>query len=136
MELGAVRWIVLHHLFGGRIAFCFFVVQNPITLAQNLKIDVGFKGYVMSDWGATHSTSIMAGLDVEMPSAGFMNENKITAGLAAGSITEEAIDDSVYRILRAMFAVGVMDEPLSAWSHLQLSGSQFSRTSSSFITQL
>jgi len=88
--------------------------ENPVTLGD-LKNSTGFKGYVMSDWGATHSTSIMEGLDVEMPSASFMNEDAITKGLAAGAISQSAVDDSVYRILYAMFAVGVMDEPLSAW---------------------
>ena len=89
--------------------------ENPITLKDDLKNTSKFKGYVMSDWGATHSTSIMQGLDVEMPSAKFMNPDKITAGLKDKSIDQAAIDDAVYRILYAMFAVGVMDEPLSAW---------------------
>jgi beta-glucosidase len=106
--------------------------ENPITLAQNLKVDLGFAGFVMSDWGATHSTSLMAGLDMEMPSADFMNPAAITAGLSAGNITQAGVDNAVFRILRAMFAVrtvqlfitkyphhplkvGVMDEPLSAW---------------------
>ena len=43
--------------------------ENPITLAHDLKIATKFEGYVMSDWGATHSASLMAGLDMEMPSA-------------------------------------------------------------------
>jgi beta-glucosidase len=89
--------------------------ENPITLAHDLKVKTGFKGYVMSDWGATHSTSLMAGLDVEMPSAQFMGPDAINAGLADGSITKPAVDDSVFRILRAMFDVGVMDEPIEAW---------------------
>jgi beta-glucosidase len=88
--------------------------ENPTTLGD-LKAGMGFKGYVMSDWGATHSTSIMAGLDIEMPSAKFMNPKNIRAGLAAGNITEAAVSDSVYRILLSMYAVGVMDEPESAW---------------------
>jgi len=88
--------------------------ENPTTLGD-LKHGLGFKGYVMSDWGATHSTSIMEGLDVEMPSAKFMNADKLTQGISAGNITQSAVDDAVYRILYAMFAVGVMDEPASAW---------------------
>ena len=62
--------------------------ENEVTLANDLKKTTGFKGYVMSDWGATHSTSLMAGLDVEMPSANFMNPTAINAGIAAGNITE------------------------------------------------
>lgn len=50
-----------------------------------------------------------------MPGAKFMNAGMLKLGLDAGSVTQAAIDDSVRRILRAMFAVGVMDEPLSTW---------------------
>jgi hypothetical protein len=50
-----------------------------------------------------------------MPSAGFMNPEKINAGIAAGTITGAGVDDAVFRILRAMFAVGVMDEPEGTW---------------------
>ena len=82
--------------------------ENPETLG-NLKKDLGFEGWVMSDWGATHSTSIMAGLDQEMPGAGAMNTAKITAGIAAKNITEAAVDESVTRILQGMFMAGVMD---------------------------
>ena len=88
--------------------------ENPLTLARDLKNATGFQGYVMSDWGATHSTSIMAGLDVDAW-GGFMNAEKIAAGIAANTISQEKVDDSVYRILRSMFSVGVMDEPASAW---------------------
>merc|ERR1712194_378756 len=94
--------------------------ENPLTLKRDLKDILGFKGYVMSDWGATHSTSIMRGLDLEMPGASFMNAELIKPAMAAGTITESAIDDSVMRILRPMFAVGVMDEPVSAWDWKKL----------------
>ena len=83
--------------------------ENPETLG-NLKKDLGFEGWVMSDWGATHSTSIMAGLDQEMPSAQYMNDAAIGAGIAAKNITEAAVDDSVTRILTGMFLAGVMDK--------------------------
>ena len=46
--------------------------ENPETLQRDLKERLGFEGWVMSDWGATHSTSINAGLDQEMPGAGSM----------------------------------------------------------------
>jgi beta-glucosidase len=74
----------------------------------------------MSDWGATHSLSIMQGLDMEMPSAHHSNEDAIKAGIKAGVITEAAVDDSIFRILLPMFAVGVMDEPSSAWDSKKL----------------
>jgi len=41
---------------------------NESTLTRILREEIGFKGFVTSDWGATHSvTFINAGLDMEMP---------------------------------------------------------------------
>ena len=88
--------------------------ENPVTLGE-LKTTLGFKGYVMSDWMATHSASIMEGLDMEMPYNASLIPQVIRPALQAGSITIDKINDSVTRILRSMFAVGVMDEPLSTW---------------------
>lgn len=43
--------------------------ENDRTLNQLLKGELGFRGYVMSDWGAQESTlSAMAGLDVRRSS--------------------------------------------------------------------
>ena len=65
----------------------------------------------MSDWGADHSTSIMQGLDQEMPGASYMGPDMITAGISAGSITQAAVDQSVLNMLLPMFAVGLFDQP-------------------------
>jgi len=89
--------------------------ENPSTLQNDLKQAINFQGYVMSDWGATHSMSIAAGLDVEQPGAAWMNADLLRRALDAGVVKEAQVDDSVCRILQAMFQVGVMDEPLSAW---------------------
>ena len=94
--------------------------ENPTTLAHDLKDGLGFNGFVMSDWGATHSASLMQGLDIEMPAAKFMNEAALQAKLKDGSLSTAALQQSVRRILRAMFAIGVMDEPLAAWDWKKL----------------
>lgn len=88
--------------------------ENPTTLSD-LKRTLGFKGYVMSDWGATHSTSLGQGLDMEMPHEDFMNASAINAQLGAGILNMSAVDDAVDRILWSMFSVGVMDEPKETW---------------------
>jgi beta-glucosidase len=90
--------------------------QNSQTLAGTLDAVMNFKGFVMSDWGATHSTvaSVDAGLDMNMPGgAGFGTDyysaSALQAALTAGQITQAQIDNMVYRILRSMFAVGIFD---------------------------
>ncbi|HVZ83776.1 MAG TPA: glycoside hydrolase family 3 N-terminal domain-containing protein, partial [Terracidiphilus sp.] len=45
-----------------------FACGNKDTLTKILRDQIGFKGFVTSDWGATHAVSfINAGLDMEMP---------------------------------------------------------------------
>ena len=75
----------------------------------------------MSDWGATHSTSIAAGLDQEMPMATFMGTS-LAGAVAAGNVSEAAVDGSVTRILSALHAVGVMDEPWGTYNFTKLQG--------------
>lgn len=82
--------------------------ENNGTLHTDLKTRLGFKGWVMSDWGATHSTSIMEGLDQEMPHGTYMGDPLI-AMVKAGNITMAKIDESVIRILTPMYAIGIFD---------------------------
>ena len=45
-----------------------FACGNDVTLTKILRDQIGFKGFVTSDWGATHAVNfINAGLDMEMP---------------------------------------------------------------------
>jgi len=85
--------------------------ENPETLQRDLKERLGFKGWVMSDWGATHSMSINAGLDQEMPGAGFMSTEGIKAAMGRGEVSAAKVDDSAVRILAPLFAVGAFDKP-------------------------
>jgi beta-glucosidase len=43
------------------------------TLNTALRTHLGAKGWVMSDWRATHSTSILDGLDQQMPGDSYMD---------------------------------------------------------------
>ena len=89
--------------------------QNSQTLAGTLDSVMNFKGFVMSDWGATESTvgSVDAGLDMDMPGGAFGTDyysaSALQAALTAGQITQAQIDNMVYRILYSMFAVGIFD---------------------------
>lgn len=81
--------------------------ENAVTLKQDLKETLGFSGFVMSDWGATHSTSILQGLDQEMPS-GLYFGSTLLKQVQDGTIPEEIINDSVSRILLPMMQLGIM----------------------------
>ena len=83
--------------------------ENPETLQRDLKERLGFQGWVMSDWGATHSPSINAGLDQEMPGSKYMGD-ALTKLVASGNVTMAKLDDSVHRILTPMYAMGVFDK--------------------------
>jgi beta-glucosidase len=93
--------------------------ENPFLLTQVLRDDWRFPGYVLSDWGGVHSTAAAAnaGLDQEsgygLQRAAWFGADKLRAALAAGEITEERIDLMAARILRSMFAHGLIDDPVS-----------------------
>ena len=82
--------------------------ENPQSL-EDLKTSLGFEGWVMSDWGATHSTSIEAGLDQQMPGQSFFGE-KLLEKVKGGDIPEATVDDSVMRILTPMYEMGIFDK--------------------------
>jgi len=88
-----------------------YACENKQTLME-LKNEMGFQGFVQSDWGATHSTvqAANSGLDMEMPDARFFG-TPLTQAVASGQVTEDRLNDMVLRILTALFAVGVMDDP-------------------------
>lgn len=95
--------------------------ENDYLLNKVLKHDWGFKGFVMSDWGAVHSTADAAndGLD---QFTGFccvgdkpwFGPNQIKAALQSGLISEHRLDDMAERILWALFAKGAADNPVKA----------------------
>ena len=85
--------------------------ENDATLRRDLKGRLGFDGWVMSDWGATHSTSLARGLDQEMPGASYMSNGRISALMDAGEISPEMLDNSSWRVLWPLFAVGAFDTP-------------------------
>jgi len=86
--------------------------ENNQTLNTDLKGRFGYQGFVMSDWGATHSTveSANAGLDMEMPDNYYFGE-ALQQAVASGNVSMDRIDDMVLRILYSMFYVGLFDNP-------------------------
>ena len=82
--------------------------ENPFLLTDVLKHDWAFKGIVMSDWGAVHSTlpALNAGLDLEMPGGEFFTQDKIKPYLENGQLSMTMVNDKVERILRMEYAMG------------------------------
>jgi beta-glucosidase len=85
--------------------------ENPWLLTEVLKGEWGFRGFVVSDWGAVHSTvpTANAGLDLEMPTGKHLNASLLDA-VKDGQVKEQRIDDMISRILRVMFWAGALDE--------------------------
>jgi beta-glucosidase len=98
--------------------------EDPYLLTQVLKTDWGFPGFVMSDWWALPAggpssqtvTAAMAGLDQEQPDNQFFKSTAFEAAIAASQIPQSRLDDMVTRILHAMYAVGVFDQPAGVTS--------------------
>jgi beta-glucosidase len=89
-----------------------YACQNKYILTDVLKKDWAFKGFVVSDWGGTHSTvqASAAGLDNEQPMDDFYGE-KLKQAVEAGTVPMAQLDDHVHRILRSMFQAGLFDFP-------------------------
>jgi beta-glucosidase len=102
--------------------------QNSKIMNDILKNELGFQGFVMSDWGAHHTGvgAAVAGLDMSMPgdtafSSGlsFWGTN-LTLAVLNGTMPLYRLDDMAMRIMAAYFKVGrTVDEPypnFSSWS--------------------
>lgn len=78
-----------------------YASENHWLLTEVLRNEWGFKGYVMSDWGAVSGRveGLEAGLDLEMPSSGGINDRKIVEAVRAGKLDEAVVDQAVERIL-------------------------------------
>jgi len=89
-----------------------FGCENKYLLTDVLKKEWGFKGFVVSDWGGTHSTikASAAGLDNEEPLDEFFGA-KLKAAVETGKISKAELDDHVWRVLRSEFACGIVDHP-------------------------
>jgi len=77
-----------------------YACQNSKLLNGVLKTELGFEGFIVSDWDGQMSgvASANAGLDLVMPNAGFWGDNLFQA-VRNGSVTQERISDMATRIL-------------------------------------
>lgn len=82
-----------------------YACQNDKALNGILKTELGFQGYVMSDWGATHSSSpaVNAGEDMDMPGINkgytvYWHQN-LKEAVKNGSVEIERLDDMCRRVM-------------------------------------
>ena len=90
-----------------------FACENKFLLTDVLRATWGFKGFVLSDWGGTHSTikASAAGLDNEEPNDDFFGD-KLKVAVDSGKVPLSELDEHVRRILRSEFLSGIVDHPV------------------------
>jgi beta-glucosidase len=90
-----------------------YACENQYLLTDVLKKDFKFKGFVLSDWGGTHSAAKAshAGLDNEEPGEYFFGD-ELKKAVESGEVSQDELNDHVHRVLRTIFAVGLFDQPV------------------------
>src|SRR3954453_15189604 len=94
-----------------------YACENGPMLNGILKTEFGFTGFVMSDWGGTHSTvdAAINGLGQGMGFApGQYFGDPLRQAIADGKVPQARLDDMVARILRPMFKEGIFEQPAAA----------------------
>jgi beta-glucosidase len=89
--------------------------EHKHLLREVLMGEWGFRGFVVSDWGATRTSTcteglINAGLTLEMPTEDKYKPSNLEQAFDEGKFTEEILNDNIKRLLRVMFLVGLFDD--------------------------
>ena len=90
-----------------------YACENDYLLHDVLKGEWKFPGFVLSDWGGTHSTvaASHAGLDNEEPLDTYYGA-ALKKAVTDGKVPMAEIDDHARRVLRSEFASGIVDFPV------------------------
>jgi beta-glucosidase len=108
---------------------------HEYLLTDVLKRELGFQGFVVSDWGGIDQipgnyysdvvTAINAGVDMVMvPYDYLLFIDTLTQAVENGEVPEARIDDAVRRILTVKFQLGLFEHPFSDAALLPLVGSE------------
>jgi beta-glucosidase len=91
-----------------------YACENSYLLTDVLKKNWRFKGFVVSDWGGTHSAAKAshAGMDQEQPDQYFFGD-ALKRAVESGEVSQAELNDHVHRILRTIFAKGLFDHPVA-----------------------
>ncbi|WP_029034431.1 glycoside hydrolase family 3 C-terminal domain-containing protein [Salinimicrobium terrae] len=92
-----------------------YLNENEYMLQEVLRDEWGFKGFVVSDWAAIHSTvkALKAGADVEMgtnaPFEEYYFAQPLIEAVKSGELSEDEVNESVRRVLRVMYNIKAID---------------------------
>ena len=94
-----------------------YASQDPWLLTEVLREEWGFRGYVVSDWGAVSDRvkGVAAGLDLEMPASGGVNDRKVMQAVLEGKLEEAVVDRAVERILTINYKFLENAKPDTPW---------------------
>lgn len=94
-----------------------FCSQHKRLLTDILRDEWGFEGFVVSDWGAVseRDKGIATGLDLEMPTSGDYGPQKVVDAVKNGTLSEEALDLCVERLLKIIFKAVDNRKPNAAY---------------------
>ncbi|MEW4370541.1 glycoside hydrolase family 3 C-terminal domain-containing protein [Paenibacillus kandeliae] len=87
--------------------------EHKYLLTDILRKEWGFKGFVVSDWGAVNERvdALKAGLELEMPANGGIGDAKIVAAVKEGKLDEQVLDRAVEQVLRFVFQAVELQQP-------------------------
>lgn len=133
IEAGAMSVMASYSSWGGLPMHA-----QAYLLTDVLKGELGFNGFVVSDWAGIDIigdydtaviTSINAGIDMNMvPYDARRFITSVNRAVESGGISMDRIDDAVRRILRVKFAMGLFENPFSDPALLETVGSDQHRT--------
>ena len=78
-----------------------YASEHRQLLTELLRDSWGFAGFTVSDWGAVNDRvqGLAAGLDLEMPGSGGVNDARLVEAVRSGALDEAALDKAAARIL-------------------------------------
>jgi beta-glucosidase len=90
-----------------------YLSDNKRMLTDILRDEWGFKGIVVSDWGAVNDrvAGVLAGLDLEMPGNGGLNDRVVVKAVKEGRLSEADVDVIVERMLDYIFKCKAAEKP-------------------------
>src|SRR4051812_20882212 len=110
-EGGALGIMTAYNRLNGR-----WLTEQPEYLIEILRNEWGFEGLVMTDWFGVvdGTTSLAAGLDLEMPGPGRSLGSTVVSAVDAGTVEEKDLDEAVRRLLGGLDRLGALDGPAPA----------------------